>query len=499
VAPEPSESFDYASIAVVAITLSIACFFSVLGLLHSWNKKCAEKCGCCVNFSEGVHILAPILYGLQVSDLISDWIFSLKIFQVSGIPVYLPILSILFVAVPYHLNLAILVSPHMNVEAPMKHNTYAQTWLKRNKMIFLCLVVLCGGTQRSILLCSSRLFGWDIFNSGLSKMEVNQYFGHRILLTTLLENIPQTIIQVLYALDTTTDFSSDITALISITMTGFSMGLSIISWVMYMAQKKSGAIFQISLNARISKPNALEIHKKTFCEELQNERYKRVHLEKSMRSLFMVKHNELQLSFAESSTDLETTENILSINFVFAPAGNDEDGNTYKKESLKEKLDEKKNVKVMMKAVETNFNLGRIGRRILDITTEVKRIKLYNFRKKSEKNEEIGKKLVPKGESKKRAFTVEGVSRSTMDCDSPQKTPQEQTTLPSNWADMFSKKDLVGLEEVNEEKESGAPRTTFLDDGFGNVNALDAGVAEEETTIDIGTESESESSGSKHI
>eukprot|EP01083_Nonionella_stella_P226351 803959_1 len=74
-----------------------------------------------------------------------------------------------------------------------------RTWLQRNGGFVYMLSFLSGSTYAAINLVNSNFLGWKIFSMGLSQVDVLKFNQKRLVNVVLLENLPQLIIQVVFA------------------------------------------------------------------------------------------------------------------------------------------------------------------------------------------------------------------------------------------------------------------------------------------------------------
>ena len=78
----------------------------------------------------------------------------------------------------------------------IRNNEHADLWYKINKKMLVYLTVMSGGFHPTLTLCNSMLFGYDKFDMGLSKFELDKLQGVKLKYSTLCENVPQLIIQI---------------------------------------------------------------------------------------------------------------------------------------------------------------------------------------------------------------------------------------------------------------------------------------------------------------
>ena len=86
-----------------------------------------------------------------------------------------------------------------NVKNIVRNNEAAKAWLNVNVALFCGLVVLTGGCYPALALCSSNIFGLELFSSGLTQHELGKLSKIKVLSTVVIENVPQLIFQALYS------------------------------------------------------------------------------------------------------------------------------------------------------------------------------------------------------------------------------------------------------------------------------------------------------------
>merc|ERR1712032_619098 len=75
-----------------------------------------------------------------------------------------------------------------------------KNYMKKSDKIYSALVLLSGGSFYTLKLLNSNVFGIKAFQCGMSKAQVEKYASHKILLTTMMENLPQLIIQLYFVI-----------------------------------------------------------------------------------------------------------------------------------------------------------------------------------------------------------------------------------------------------------------------------------------------------------
>eukprot|EP01083_Nonionella_stella_P170212 578767_1 len=149
---------------------------------------------------------APLLISLNFYDFLSDINLSYTIIQkVTFSPqslyeliFWLAFGSIFFIVLPFASNL--FYAMRIRRQKVIQSNPAARSYFTKMLPQFILMCVFCAGTYPVITLTSSRIFGLQIFNAGLLSYELHQLSKIKIRSTIYLENSPQLLIQVLYAL-----------------------------------------------------------------------------------------------------------------------------------------------------------------------------------------------------------------------------------------------------------------------------------------------------------
>ena len=80
----------------------------------------------------------------------------------------------------------------------IKDNKSALNYFNNNATVFIVLTVLSGGVYASLGIVSSMIFGLALFNTGLTKFELNKLTKIKLISTVCCENLPQLLLQILY-------------------------------------------------------------------------------------------------------------------------------------------------------------------------------------------------------------------------------------------------------------------------------------------------------------
>ena len=82
-----------------------------------------------------------------------------------------------------------LLCPCWNTFENLSFNYRASAYVSKRKSVIVPLVLVSGGIHPALVLVSSGIFGFEILYSGMSRFELQEFFGLRILFTTFLEVI----------------------------------------------------------------------------------------------------------------------------------------------------------------------------------------------------------------------------------------------------------------------------------------------------------------------
>ena len=126
----------------------------------------------------------------------------------------------------------------------LSYNNHASSFVSKNKSMIVLCVLISGGLHPTLVLLSSNMFGMNIFCSEMSIFELNEYFGLRIVLNTLFENIPQIIIQCTYLITINVNIFNDLTTLISFVFSALSIIISVIVFVINFTEITEGSVCQ---------------------------------------------------------------------------------------------------------------------------------------------------------------------------------------------------------------------------------------------------------------
>eukprot|EP01084_Bolivina_argentea_P279189 477283_1 len=182
---------------VVCGIMILMLFISIFAYLH-------EQSMCCLPGgypSDDTMFYSCLIYGLQMIVLIADINLCCELvlhdeFETDLKIKICGILSIIFISVPYIVNLLFGLNIRKYIS---QENKNAISFFKERKYVFLLLIACCGGCFPSLVLLSSGIFGHDAVCSGLMGYEVRKMSKIKIISTIFLQNIPQIFIQCFYS------------------------------------------------------------------------------------------------------------------------------------------------------------------------------------------------------------------------------------------------------------------------------------------------------------
>eukprot|EP01084_Bolivina_argentea_P219476 372232_1 len=327
----PKTSFNY-------VLYSLLSFIFIMGLISltalMFNKKQNSKI-------DNADWLIAILFGLQVFDFFSDINLSIEMIskwsgsELESTNALLYISSIgciTFIIMPWITNLIIAT----NIKKFVSGNNAAASYFEHNAPLFVMLVVFTGASYPSLALLSSRLFGLDILNSGITKFELRQLSKIKIFGSVLLENIPQLFFQMLYIIYLEGTPSNN--TLLSFIASTLSIIAALLSWFI---QSTSSKYVVIQYNLEMKKTGEAILLANEKQQILQNKERKNSFKNALCHSL-NISENQMELGFV---TVTSTGFKMHVIQYIFTNEFNTDNGNIKYVKSAK-KLYRKNNEKV---------------------------------------------------------------------------------------------------------------------------------------------------------
>jgi len=207
----------------VGIFASVILVITLIAVLYDRNvcKRCSSRC----YETDNAKVTAILKWAFQFYDFASDINFTIEIFflmqlkreayqdfndgslsdpNVDGamlrtealVSLVLGVGSFLFTIFPYGLNLYFNATIKNN--GIIKNNSAAIQYFNSCPTLFVVLTVISGGIYPSLTVVSSKIFGLSMFNSGLTKYELNKLTKVKVISTVVCENLPQIVIQLVY-------------------------------------------------------------------------------------------------------------------------------------------------------------------------------------------------------------------------------------------------------------------------------------------------------------
>lgn len=190
--------------------LMIVCSSGAVVLISAliYNRGICRR-HCNVYTVDDQQIGSVLIFFMQLVDLYSDIILFIqyKLYHncskgddqfpdnISNQLNWLFILSLGFVAVPYFGNLASSMGVIQSIANDKVMSGFTKKYFQNQTKLYSLLVLLSGGSIRSLKLMSSNLLGISKFSSGLSSLQIQQFRAHHLIGTVLMENIPQLAMQ----------------------------------------------------------------------------------------------------------------------------------------------------------------------------------------------------------------------------------------------------------------------------------------------------------------
>ena len=157
----------------------------------------------CIKMYDIFFVSFIALYALYTWDFISDIILATYIYVdvLNGHKNLLTlfIFSIIFIILPWIVNIITLNKFQKKWQNSELHGSRYKVWLNKHGTLLTILTFLSGNCVGPIYLMNSNLFGFRMFSFGLIYKDKQRIRMTRFYHTILIENIPQLIIQIVYA------------------------------------------------------------------------------------------------------------------------------------------------------------------------------------------------------------------------------------------------------------------------------------------------------------
>eukprot|EP01083_Nonionella_stella_P022176 61329_1 len=204
-----STNLAYVMVLIVGVGFGIA----LLALIHSAGK-CDRFNGMCGIYQcDDANWIGLILFTLQCFDFFSDILFCYNLNHYRYTVALLDYVkdndrdmmqwlfsaSALFIALPYIFNILSAAQILSRISRSEHASNFTKLYFEKNKKLYGVLVLCCGGSIAALELLNSKIFGCNIFNAGISQLELQRkYSKHRMIYTVVMEDTPQLAIQIIF-------------------------------------------------------------------------------------------------------------------------------------------------------------------------------------------------------------------------------------------------------------------------------------------------------------
>eukprot|EP01084_Bolivina_argentea_P299795 516812_1 len=282
-------SFDYVFYSLLTFMAIMTCI-SFIALM--FNKKTDSKI-------DNANWAVLIIFGLQVFDLVSDInlsveillkfnnIFELSLLYIAGYG------SVIFIVIPYIVNIFVAV----NIKNMVSGNNVSVSYFEQRSALFISLVVFSGASYPSLALLSSRLFGIELFNSGLTSHEMRNLVKLKVFGNVILENIPQTVCQILYIIYLKGEMSQNTTLAL---VTSF---LSIIGTILsYFVQNKNSDCYVSQYDLQLIKTRENTLTNDEI-KLISHKKERKAALRKLLCSALNVEQTNIELGYVKTTNN----------------------------------------------------------------------------------------------------------------------------------------------------------------------------------------------------
>lgn len=209
------------AIWIIVSTFIIFVLFALLSYLHKRYSISHQKPLIYLKPVDDSNSLILVGFALQSYDFISDcnfvvflykvWEANVKEYKYDERLLLYFVLSLMFVIIPWVVNLFWLFVMRYK---SWQSNNWINRWLRHYAWFIVFLTMMSGDANVSIDFCNSRAFGLSLFDMGMTKRERIMIGKYRVIFVTLLENLPQICIQIIFSLESETIAGATIFALI---------------------------------------------------------------------------------------------------------------------------------------------------------------------------------------------------------------------------------------------------------------------------------------------
>ena len=282
----PEQETDSSLIVVYVSAALILSGFAVSGYIKYQNKKQDSKI-------DNAKYWVPVLFIFQMYDLLSDINLSYDILtnEVSHEGSYL------YNLVFYCGVLSAVFTINIKKQQIITNNNRADSYFTDGMAVFIFFIIMSGGCYPSLQLVSSRIFNLDLFNSGLTQSELKQLLQIKIKSTIYMEDIPQLIIQILYAV-LTTKTASNLSLAVFLAFVGSILSI-LMAVASYIANKENDKNDEyVSYMIRFINRNSTKLSEQEKVDIMQKKERKE-RLQKSMGAAFGTSHENIECGYSK--------------------------------------------------------------------------------------------------------------------------------------------------------------------------------------------------------
>ncbi len=114
----------------------------------------------------------------------------------------------------------------------IQDNPTAKIWYRKNRKLMAWLVAVSGGIYPVASVCSSRMFGLNKLDFGLSTAELASFETYKLKYTVMLENFPQLVLQVFFLSMDFSENSQSFGTWLALTSSTLSIFSTVLSYCM---------------------------------------------------------------------------------------------------------------------------------------------------------------------------------------------------------------------------------------------------------------------------
>ena len=237
-----NETTTYFALLIIFL-VTISCIINCCAFLHKRKNGTYDD----------VKYTSVIVFGLQVFDFYSDINFAAFLATISLNSsnnnsasnenerisyLVLFTMSVLFIVIPWLYNICFLF--YMQ-KINWMDNVLTASWNRRHRKKLVFATMLSGGMFYSVRLLNSRLFGLRVLDMGLSHRQTLYIAQRTVIVTALLENLPQIVVQCIYLVRSGANF--DIALTMALVSSSIAFTLAMISAIMNMLDDLHGMCF----------------------------------------------------------------------------------------------------------------------------------------------------------------------------------------------------------------------------------------------------------------